>query len=136
MKCIIVESPAKAKKFSEMLSKEEYIVTSSFGHFRDLDKKKMSIDTKTFTPSYIITNQKIASQLKQYCKQVGVKNIILGPESALATTATDGFNYIRGGAGVPTGTPATAVTGHIPMYADTTNNKLYIYSGGSWVALN
>ena len=80
MKCIIVESPAKAKKFSEMLPKDEYIVTSSFGHFRDLDRKKMSIDTKTFTPSYIITNQKIASQLKQYCKQVGVKNIILGPD--------------------------------------------------------
>ena len=63
-------------------------------------------------------------------------NIVLGGESALATTATNGFNYVRGGAGIPTGTPATSFTGHVPMYADTTNNKLYIYSGGSWVALN
>ena len=63
-------------------------------------------------------------------------NIVLGDQSALATTATDGFNYVRGGAGAPTGTPATSITGHVPMYADTTNNKLYIYSGGAWVALN
>lgn len=63
-------------------------------------------------------------------------NIILGDQSALATTATDGFNYVRGGAGAPTGTPATSITGHVPMYADTTNNKLYIYSGGAWQALN
>ena len=63
-------------------------------------------------------------------------NVWLGDASALATTATDGFNYVRGGAGVPTGTPATSVTGHVPMYVDTTNNKMYIYSGGSWVALN
>lgn len=63
-------------------------------------------------------------------------NVILGPETALATTDTNGFNYVRGGAGTPTGTPSTTVTGHVPMYADTTNNKLYIYSGGSWVALN
>ena len=80
MKCIIVESPAKAKKFSGMLSKDEYIITSSFGHFRDLDSKCMSIDTNTFTPNYIITNQKIAGQLKKYCKQVGKENIILGPD--------------------------------------------------------
>jgi hypothetical protein len=63
-------------------------------------------------------------------------NVWFGDNSALATTATNGFVYVRGGAGVPTGTPATSVTGHVPMYADTTNNKLYIYSGGSWVALN
>jgi len=80
MKCIIVESPAKAKKFSGMLDKEEYLVTSSFGHFRDLDKKCMSIDTETFTPTYIITNEKIAKQLRSFCKQVGKENIILGPD--------------------------------------------------------
>lgn len=63
-------------------------------------------------------------------------NVVLGGHSALSTTATNGFNYVRGGAGVPTGTPATSYTGHVPMYVDTTNNKMYIYSGGSWVALN
>lgn len=63
-------------------------------------------------------------------------NVYFSDNTALATTATNGFVYVRGGAGVPTGTPAATITGHVPMYADTTNNKLYIYSGGSWVALN
>jgi len=80
MKCIIVESPAKAKKFSDMLPKDEYIVTSSFGHFRNLDSKCMSIDLETFAPKYIITNQKIAKQLREYCNKVGKENIILGPD--------------------------------------------------------
>lgn len=55
--------------------------------------------------------------------------------AALATTATDGFLYIPTCAGTPTGTP-TVVTGLAPMVIDSTNNKLYIYSGGAWVALN
>jgi len=80
MKCIIVESPAKAKKFSTMLPNDEYIVTSSFGHFRDLDRTNMSINTETFTPDYIITNPKIATQLKQFAKKVGKENIILAPD--------------------------------------------------------
>lgn len=75
-------------------------------------------------------------QGNQAFKRDNNDNVILGAESALATTATDGFNYVRGGAGAPTGTPATSITGHVPMYADTTNNRLYIYSGGAWVALN
>ena len=62
-------------------------------------------------------------------------NVIIGDETLLATTATDGFLHIPGGAGPPTGVP-TLFTGKVPVYADTTNSKLYIYSGGSWVALN
>ena len=55
--------------------------------------------------------------------------------AAVATTATDGFLYITGCAGTPTGTP-TAKTGRVPLVVDTTNNKLYFYSGGAWVAAN
>lgn len=55
--------------------------------------------------------------------------------AALATNATAGFFYIPTCAGTPTGTPA-AFTGLAPMVIDSTNNKMYIYSGGSWVALN
>jgi hypothetical protein len=55
--------------------------------------------------------------------------------AALATTATNGFLYIPTCAGVPTGTPTTK-TGLAPMVIDSTNNKMYIYSGGAWVALN
>lgn len=50
--------------------------------------------------------------------------------AALATNATDGFVYIPTSAGTPTGTP-TGWTGKVAMEYDTTNHKLWIYSG-SW----
>ena len=57
-------------------------------------------------------------------------NVIVNT-AAVATNATNGFLYIPGCAGTPTGTP-TAQTGRVPLVVDTTNNKLYFYSGGSW----
>ena len=54
-----------------------------------------------------------------------------GVNGALATNATDGFLYVPGCAGLPTGTPS-AWTGRVPIVVDTTNNKLYFYSGGAW----
>ena len=61
-------------------------------------------------------------------------NIICG-NAALNTTATNGFLYVPSCAGTPTGVPTT-VTGRVPIVADSTNNKLYMYSGGAWVAVN
>ena len=58
-------------------------------------------------------------------------NIVAGGSVALATTATNGFLYVPTCAGTPTGTP-TAITGMAPIVVDTTNNKLYFYSGGQW----
>ena len=57
-------------------------------------------------------------------------NIICGT-AAIATNATNGFLYVPGCAGTPTGTPTT-YTGRVPIVVDTTNNKLYFYSGGQW----
>jgi hypothetical protein len=54
-------------------------------------------------------------------------NVVMGT-AALSTSATDGFFYIAGCAGAPTGTPS-AVTGRVPLLYDTTNNKLYAYNG-------
>lgn len=51
--------------------------------------------------------------------------------AALATTAIDGFLYIPTCPGTPTGTP-TAITGLAPIVINSTNNKLYFYSGGVW----
>jgi hypothetical protein len=58
-------------------------------------------------------------------------SIVAGGSVALATTATDGFLYVPTCAGTPTGTP-TSITGMAPIVVNTTNNKLYFYSGGQW----
>lgn len=50
---------------------------------------------------------------------------------SLATNATTGFIYVPTCAGTPSGTPAT-VSGYAPIVVNTTNHKLYFYSGGSW----
>jgi len=44
------------------------------------------------------------------------------------TGMTNGFFYIPAAAGAPTGVP-TAISGVVPMYYDTTNEKFYVYNG-------
>ena len=44
------------------------------------------------------------------------------------TGMTNGFFYIPSAAGAPSGVP-TAISGHVPMYYDTTNNFFYVYNG-------
>lgn len=48
------------------------------------------------------------------------------------TTMTQGFNWIPSAAGPPTGTPGTPPSGNVPLYYDTTNNRLYIHNGTTW----
>lgn len=67
---VIVESPAKAKTIQGYLGKD-YAVTSSFGHIRDLPKKKMAVDTEgDFTPEYEISTDK-KKRVSELKKQVG-----------------------------------------------------------------
>ena len=57
---VIVESPAKCGKIQSYLG-NEYIVKASFGHIRNLDKKKgiKAIDVdNNFNPSFILINEK------------------------------------------------------------------------------
>ena len=53
-------------------------------------------------------------------------------DAALATNATVGFIMIPSCAGTPSGTPADIPTGQIPLVWDSTNLKLYAYTGGAW----
>lgn len=62
---------------------------------------------------------------------IKVNGDIVSGSAAIATNATAGFLYVPGCAGTPTGTPTT-YTGRVPICVDTTNHKLYFYSGGSW----
>jgi len=58
MNLVIVESPTKAKTIQKFLG-ADYIVKSSFGHIRDLQDKKLSIDVQNgFTPEYVIPSEK------------------------------------------------------------------------------
>ena len=66
---------------------------------------------------------------------ITVENNVRLCASAVTTTATDGFPYIPTCPGVPTGTP-TSISGFSPLVIDSTNNKMYFYSGGAWNALN
>lgn len=67
---VIVESPAKAKTIEGFLGKD-FLVKSSFGHIRDLNKKQISVDIKNgFKPEYEIPEDKakIISELKKLAK--------------------------------------------------------------------
>lgn len=56
---VIVESPGKIKKIEQILG-SNYIVKASYGHFRDLDKKSLSIDvSNNFKPTYITIPEKM-----------------------------------------------------------------------------
>lgn len=68
---VIVESPAKAKTIEKFLGKG-YVVSSSFGHIRDLSKKDFGIDiANKYTPNYEISpdKKKVVSELKKAAKE-------------------------------------------------------------------
>ena len=68
---VIVESPAKANTIEKFLGKD-FLVTSSYGHIRDLEKKDMGIDVNNnFTPKYIIPEDKkaVIRELKKLTKK-------------------------------------------------------------------
>ncbi|WP_297097081.1 type I DNA topoisomerase [uncultured Draconibacterium sp.] len=68
---VIVESPAKAKTIEGFLG-EGYVVTSSMGHVRDLEKKDFGIDIENnYQPRYKVSSdkKKLVTELKKLAKE-------------------------------------------------------------------
>lgn len=68
---MIVESPAKAKTIEKFLG-NEFLVKSSFGHIRDLEKKDFGIDIENnFKPKYVVSSDKkaVVKELKSLAKE-------------------------------------------------------------------
>ncbi|MFZ1561829.1 MAG: type I DNA topoisomerase [Saprospiraceae bacterium] len=68
---LIVESPAKAKTIEKILG-TDFIVKSSFGHIRDLEKGNKGIDIENnFEPSYVVSPEKVkvVRELKEQVKK-------------------------------------------------------------------
>ncbi|MCO6494812.1 MAG: type I DNA topoisomerase [Bacteroidetes bacterium] len=68
---VIVESPAKAKTIEKYLG-NDFLVKSSYGHIRDLDKGDNAIDlNNNYQPKYVIPSdkQKLVSELKKLTKE-------------------------------------------------------------------
>jgi DNA topoisomerase I len=71
---VIVESPAKAKTIEGYLGKD-FLVTSSYGHIRDLEKKNKGVDIENnFSPIYKISEdkKKVVTELKKLSKKAEV----------------------------------------------------------------
>lgn len=67
----IVESPAKAKTIGKYLG-DDFIVTSSYGHVRDLPESKLSIDIQNnYEPQYVISEdkEKVVNELIRLAKK-------------------------------------------------------------------
>jgi DNA topoisomerase-1 len=64
---IIVESPAKAKTINKFLG-DDYVVSSSYGHIRDLPDKGVAMDIKNhYEPKYEVNEdkEKVVKELKK-----------------------------------------------------------------------
>ncbi len=77
---IIVESPAKAKTINKFLG-SDYVVTSCYGHIRDLPDSGLNIDIENgFEPNYVVSEdkEKVIKELKKLAK--GATEIFLATD--------------------------------------------------------
>ena len=80
---IIVESYTKTKTISKYLnsnSDNKYIVTFSQGHFCDLPKNDLGINTETWEGNYITTKNNITNNIKKLIKDIDTIYIASDPD--------------------------------------------------------
>lgn len=88
--------------------------------------------TQSNHPLALITNNTGRVEINAAGRVLINKNLTF---PAGTTTMTEGFPNIPSAAGTPTGVPADLVSGNVPMYFDSTNNKIYVYKGGTgWLS--
>lgn len=85
-------------------------------------------DGASTAAAYMTFGTRVGSALTEKLRITSAGSIICGT-GAVATNATDGFLYIATCTGTPTGVP-TSYTGRLAQVYDSSNNKLYVYSGG------
>ena len=73
MKLMIVESPVKVKTIKKYLG-DDWIVTASLGHIRDLPEKELGIDMEGFKPKYVVSKGKgkVIKELKNKANRADV----------------------------------------------------------------
>ena len=78
---VIVESPAKAKTINKFLGRG-YDVKASMGHIRDLPKKTLGVDEKTFEPTYqvLADKKKAVAELKKAAKSASAIYLASDPD--------------------------------------------------------
>jgi len=78
---VIVESPAKAKTINKFLGRG-FVVKASMGHVRDLPKKTLGVDEKTFEPTYVALaeKKKTLAELKKAAKEADTIFLAADPD--------------------------------------------------------
>jgi hypothetical protein len=80
--------------------------------------------SKKYGVEYVLRNPSTLTAYKYLGADIGGVNGFTG--------MTAGFMYMPSGNGAPVGTPENTFTGRVPFYYDATNNKFYVYNGGTW----
>ena len=92
---VIVESPAKAKTIERYLG-QDYKVTATVGHFRDLPDKTLGVSVDNdFKPLYIDKNVKVKKELISLASQADIVYIATDPDREGEAIAWHGAKTLK-----------------------------------------